>query len=167
MTSIKRISRLARLISALSCVLACSLSYGQNLFPSASTRMIAGQNIDVGQVTCGHVSGSRTDGFCHVRLEGGWCMNIAHLYIGDQIPVSMSPGQFPFQSRPPACATSWSLPFKFAVSSGCSRPVSIIALHAEVSRSNNNQQETAWGQGTRTGQNWSMVFGLPCVPDPT
>jgi hypothetical protein len=162
----KWISSALRWFANLFLVLTCILSYGQDLFPSSTTRVIAGQNTDVGRVTCGYVTGSLTEGRCDVQLDDGWCVGLAHVYVGEQKPVSMAPGQFPFQSRPPSCVANWSIPIRWVAGQSCGALDQFIAFHAEVSRANGGQQETAWGKGIATGVNWSMLFKLDCARSP-
>lgn len=141
-----------------------STVHAQTLSPSQSTALIAGQNIPVGQVNCGYVFGSQTAGRCDIQTTNGWCVGLAHLYVGLTAPASMAPGLFPFSSKPPACVTTWSVPFTLPPSDCSSAPLT-MALHAEVSQIG-GRQETAWGQGRPTGQNWSMSFQLTCSVPP-
>jgi hypothetical protein len=137
----------------------------QSLAPSQSTRLIAGQNIDVGSVTCGYVPDSLTNGRCNVVMERGWCVDRVHLYVGAQEPQSLAPGQFPYQSQPQNCAAAWAITF-IHPRLQCGANGLVFAFHAEVSNVQNGQRETAWGKGIATGSNWSMGFQVPCPVEP-
>lgn len=168
MMKLKAWNLLARPLSRLMILAVCGVAQAQALFPSSTTRVIAGQNLDIGSLTCGYIAGSQSDGRCNIQLDGGWCLSLAHLYVGNQLPTSMSPGLFPFSSRPTGCVANWSIPFKLAASNTCQLKDTVVALHAEVSKAGSSPQETAWGKGDPTGSNWSMVFRLPpCSPPPT
>lgn len=142
---------------------AAASSYAQNLQPSTTVALIAGQNMVAGEVTCGFEDGSKLNGRCVADTANGWCMQLTHVYAGSVAPSSMAPGQFPFQYRPPQCTTQVSVPF--TLTAACTGESAVLALHAEVVNRNQAGSETAWAQGAPTGNNWSMVFALNCPFD--
>ena len=166
MTRNPYLSQLLRCIQGACVVFACYVNAGhaQTLFPVQTNDLIAGQNSVAGQVTCGFLNGSLTDGRCDLQTTQGWCANLVHLYVGAAQPASMAPGQFPYQSKPNGCVTTWSVPFRYSLVA-CAGTNLILALHAEVSQG--SRQETAWGRGSPTGQNWSMTSQLTCSLPPT
>lgn len=142
---------------------AVASSYAQNLQPSTTVSLIAGQNMAAGEVTCGFEDGSKLNGRCVANTTNGWCVQLTHIYAGSVVPASMAPGQFPFQYRPPQCTTQVSVPF--TLTAACTGESAVLAFHAEVVNRNQAVSETAWAKGSSTGNNWSMVFPLNCPFD--
>lgn len=140
-----------------------STGFAQTLQPVTTVSLLAGQNILVGEVTCGFEDGSKLNGRCIANTTSGWCMQLVHVYAGSAEPASMAPGSFPFQYRPAQCVTSVSVPFSLPAT--CSGPAAVLAFHADVINRNRTGSETAWAQGSPTGNNWSMVFALNCPFD--
>lgn len=146
-------------------LLASTLSAGfaQTLQPATTSKLLAGQNIPVGEVTCGFEDGSKLNGRCVANTTDGWCIQLAHVYAGPTAPTTMAPGRFPFQYRPQQCTTQVSVPF--SLPAACTGESTVLAFHAEVVNRNQGSSETAWAQGAPTGNNWSMVFALNCPFD--
>lgn len=127
----------------------------------ASTRpLIAGQNTVIGQVACGMEPQDDHLGRCRAQTVAGWCLTRAHLYVGATAPVTLAPGQFPFRTESGACVSDLTVGFRSETA--CVGQPLTMAFHAEARQPSVGREETAWGQGARTGNNWSMAFELPC-----
>lgn len=132
--------------------------------------LIAGQNTVVGTVCVQEVNltfpAPATD---HLRITytttGGWEMSEVHFFIGTSLPSTISPGQFPFVfDNWTANTTSFSfdIPFSYLEAlSGNLYSCYTAMAHAVVHNTNpGGGSETAWGDGTPTGQGWSMWFQI-------
>lgn len=124
------------------------------------TPLIAGQTINIGTLRCGVDPAQPDLGACVGQVSGGWCLSLAHLYVGLEPPSTMAPGQFPFRQSANGCVTQIRVDFRLPTV--CRGQPYTVAFHAEASRA--GQNETAWGQGSPTGRNWSMTTGFSCRP---
>lgn len=129
-------------------------------FAGAVSPLIAGQNTVIGEVRCALDQRDDQRGSCEAKTTAGWCLALAHLYAGRMSPAGVAPGQFPFRTDPGTCVSA--LRVDFSLPSACVGEPMKLAFHAEARLPAGQQAETAWARGTSTGQNWSMVFDLPC-----
>lgn len=150
-----------RLLSGFFLAAALSTAHAQSVQPVVTATLLAGQHTTVGQVSCGFENGSKTRGRCDASTSDGWCMRQVHLYAGATPPASTAPGG-PFHFQPSGCTSSVSVPFK--LQGACVAASAWLAFHAEVVHGKRGE-ETAWGQGTAVGSNWSMAFPLACPFD--
>jgi hypothetical protein len=144
------------------------------------TPLIAGQNFNIGEARCGVNPLRPTEGACELVTKPSWCVQLVHLYVGQERPPSMAPGRFPYAFAPNGCASLARVNFQLATA--CKGRSYVVALHAEAKTTGipdpssasatggslgSGVAETAWAQGTPSGQNWSMLSTLTCRPEDT
>lgn len=127
-----------------------------------STGLIAGQEIDVGNVSVWNDVDT-----LYVKFEttDSWYLNETHVAVGtsvDAIPQKNGnpiPGKFEYKNE------SFTNEYTYAIPLTGAQEL-IIAAHAEVLLLDENgvvvQEETAWGDGADfEGRNWAMYFIYP------
>jgi hypothetical protein len=132
------------------------------LCAESSTRLMAGQHHVAGEMIV-----SNDEDFLYVTYSatGNWRIKKTHLYVGacNGIPTggggNPQNGRFPYtgnHNNPSVSSYTYAISLSDIPECGC------VAAHAEVVRLNSGgnvvQSETAWGEGTRIGRNWSMKF---------
>ena len=154
---------------------------------NACVPLIAGQNINVGQV-CTAVYGSDLVVTYATTPGNGWSFSAYHLWVGTKaadIPQSKSgnpiPGQFSYKKDPVASNTV-SIVVRVPLSTigfdpdkACGAATAIIASHAVVNnagQAKGSQTQTAWGSGIRINSkgNWgtyqTISLSTPCFVCP-
>ncbi len=139
---------------------------------AGSVRLLAGQNIDVGDVT---VTSDATHLYVTYHVDAGWCMEESHFAVATQpsdLPQTKKgnaiPGRFLFGESYSPCETGDVAlpPIALADIEGFAEGAALyFAAHAAV-RSDTGS-ESAWGEGVGfPGKNWSMYFGIEAVGEP-
>jgi hypothetical protein len=129
------------------------------------TPILAGQNIDAGQVT---VTNNGDTLFVDATTHDDWVIKEIHLYVGtDPVPVNQggnpAPGQFPYKvsfTEPYPSQHQFAIPLEdLAVACG---DVLNVAFHTALVKLDDYGQvideETGWGEGNPIGKNWAMGF---------
>lgn len=118
---------------------------------------MAGQHINAGTITVGN---DEENLYVTYTTTDGWLLNATHLYIGENAPAKVAPGQFPYKATHDPRVTSYTYIIPLTDVPDCMT----IAAHAEVVKIDANgniiQGETAWGKGDRISPkgNWAMMF---------
>lgn len=139
---------------------------GEEPCPAESTRLLAGQHIEIGSVTV-----EEDEDSLHVTYTttGDWYMSETHLHVAedcDDIPQTRSGnpqvGNFQFSDTHDPAVQEYTIevPLDADLESGDEL---CVAAHADVQKIVDDeviQEETAWGEGDRfTDQgNWAMHF---------
>jgi len=125
------------------------------------TDLMAGQHIDAGDVLVWN------DGdYLYVKYEtsGGWCLTETHLHVAEseeEIPQTSKgnpiPGHF-MENDEHDCVTEYTYEIDLEEKGFECDDSLYVAAHAVVEKG--EQEETAWGQGTRFVErgNWGMYF---------
>lgn len=138
--------------------------------PCAATKLIAGQQTEVGSVSVKIVDDNLSVTY---RVDAPWCFTELHLAVGS-IPQTKKgnpiPGQFPYSYYPAggSCETSYtfpaipvSCPAVIAAHAAVQKPIEcLIGAYSVVPPPTCYQYETAWGQGNPFlgASNWGMWF---------
>ena len=134
-----------------------------------TTKLLAGQTIDVGEVRVWNDGGTL---YIKYVTSGRWCLRETHLHVAtslDGIPQTKKgnpiPGQFTYNDQH-ECVTE----YLYTIPLGSWPPGTqlFIAAHAEVLHLDKygrvNQEETAWAYGPGfPGKNWATYFKYSVV----
>ena len=124
--------------------------------------LIAGQNINVGSVIVGNDDDNL---YITYATTGGWEMSHIHLYVGTEegLPEHMSPGHMTYNEDLENGTTEYTVTMPKEDLNGLECVT--IAAHAIVKDNvGKGGTQTAWGEGRKTGDNWSMIFDY-CLQD--
>lgn len=126
----------------------------------------AGQNIDVGTVTYG--IDDNANFYVTYQTTGDWMISEAHVFAGDKsdMPVNKPGrpkiGKFPFNETYDPWVSTLTYTVPLSELPPAEDPGFVVATHAVVHNTSNNQQETAWGDGDYTfsdkGWGWYTVY---------
>ncbi len=136
------------------------------------TDLIAGQNMDAGNVTIYNTSDSL---YIFVETSGNWKLTSTKIYVGTLAGMPQTStgnpkvGQFPYKKNFSPAATSSLTAVSLAGLSSCY----IVAVHVDLQEVVNGtivQTQTGWANGTpMPGNNWAMYVNYctqscnPCV----
>lgn len=137
-----------------------------------TTDLIAGQNMDAGNVTIYNTSDSL---YIFVETSGNWKLTSTKIYVGTLAGMPQTStgnpkvGQFPYKKNFSPAATSSLTAVSLAGLSSCY----IVAVHVDLQEVVNGtvvQTQTGWANGTPIpGNNWAMYVNYctqscnPCV----
>lgn len=129
-----------------------------------SDDLMAGQNIDSGNITATIVDGVVVIGY---ETEGDWVITETHLYVGplEDLPTNGAGnpqiGQFPISDNFNPSVTEVEYTTIELEEGECV----YVAAHAVVVNTVTGQEETAWGNGVQinNGGSWAMMFEI-CAP---
>jgi len=126
----------------------------------------AGQNIDVGTVTYG--IDDNANFYVTYATTGDWMISEAHMFAGEKkdMPVNKPGrpkiGKFPFNETYDPWVNTVTFTKPLTELPPAEDPGFVVATHAVVHNTANNQQETAWGDGDNTfcdkGWGWYTVY---------
>ncbi|NOX85393.1 MAG: hypothetical protein GXO86_05440 [Chlorobi bacterium] len=111
----------------------------------------AGQNIDVGTVTYG--IDDNANFYVTYQTNGNWLISEAHMFAGDKADMPVNKPGKPKIGKFPNSGTydPWVSTVTFTVPLSelppAEDPGFVVASHAVVHNTSNNQEETAWGDG--------------------
>ncbi len=136
---------------------------------SLSVNLIAGQNIDAGDIV---LSFDATNLYITYMTTGGWMLDEIHLWIGSDVSnIPMNPGKNPILGHFPYKSENIgddeymiTIPLSnFGGYPSICEQTLYVAAHAAIYKSTNDGEfeETAWGEGQRFAKgNWAMYFGF-------
>lgn len=130
-----------------------------------TTDLIAGQTIDVGDVT---IRNTATHLIIHIDTDESWDLSEVHIYAGFGPPPlngggNPPPGQFPYSTSYPDPQDQHTEIIPLAdLGADCDDTLD-IAIHAvvhETDEGDDGRSETAWGFGDKTwpGNRWGWYF---------
>ncbi len=111
----------------------------------------AGQNIDVGTVTYGIDDNANFYVTC--QTTGDWLISEAHMFAGDKADMPVNKpgkpkiGKFPNSGTYDPWVNSVTFTVPLSELPPAEDPGFVVATHAVVHNTSNNQEETAWGDG--------------------
>ena len=126
----------------------------------------AGQNMDVGTVTYG--INDNADFYVTYATTGDWVISEAHMFAGDKADMPVNKpgrpkiGKFPNKGTYDPWVNTVTFTVPLSDLPPAEDPGFVVASHAVVHNTSNNQQETAWGEGEFTfcdkGWGWYATY---------
>lgn len=150
-----------------------SANFVEESCPDQSSNLIAGQNIDAGDVS---ISNDDTNLYVRITTQDGWLLTETHIFAGTgDIPVNRNgipvPGRFPYANYFSPGVTTYTEVIPLAgLGVDCDDALK-VAVHAVVERTVGDvtEEQTAWGDGEGFGTpRWAFftLYSGCCEPPP-
>lgn len=148
-------------------------TYAEESCPAQASNLIAGQNIDAGDVS---ITNDDTNLYVQISTQDGWLLTETHIFAGTgAIPVNKKgtpvPGHFPYQNAFSPGVSSYTEVIPLAgLNIACGDSLK-VAVHAVVVRPSGDgtEEQTAWGDGESFNTpRWSFfsTYASCCEPPP-